>query len=365
MNIYDEEKNNREEMEDRKKKSVKGGSFFKKLILLTAILLSFVFVSSAFAVYRAGSTYVKISDSDNPVWDNILSFLPIKDNSFVGKILASDESILKQDAERINVAVMGIRGKNDPEGGLLADTIMIVSIDMENNKLALISIPRDLYVKVPYTETMAKINYVHAHGEVHGGQGLTLMKEILEDVTGLDIHFAISVNFEAFKEAIDILDGITVHVPKDFSETQQWQGQPFFVPAGDQKMDGETALLYARARFSTSDFDRARRQQEILVALGNKASNAGILLNPVKMNAFLDVIGDNVKTDMKVWEIKEIVEIAKNLDLSDVKRKVFDSTEAGLLEDKITEIGEYILIPRGSTYSGIQKACREIFGEER
>ncbi len=365
MNIYDEEKDNHSEVETQKKKSAKSGSFFKRLILIVAILLSFAFVSSAFAVYRAGSTYIKISDSNNPVWENILSFIPFNDNSFVGKLLASDESILEQDAERINVAVMGIRGKDDPNGGLLADTIMIMSINMEDNKLALISIPRDLYVKVPYTETMAKINFVHAHGEVNGGQGITLMKEILETVTGLKIHFAISVNFEAFKETVDILDGITVHVPKDFSETQQWQGEPFFVSAGDQKMDGETALLYARARYSTSDFDRARRQQEILVAVGNKASSAGVLLNPVKMNAFLDVIGDNVKTDMKVREMKKMVEIARKLDLGDVKKRVFDSTETGLLEDKITEIGEYILVPRGSTFAEINQVCRNIFNKEQ
>ncbi len=361
MNIYEEEKNNQNDPHVQEERRAEKGSFLKKFVLMVAILLSFAFVSSAFAIYRAGSTYIKISDSNNPVWDNILSFLPFNENSFVGKLLASDESVLKQDVNRVNIAVMGIRGKDDPDGGLLADTIMIASIDKKNNKLALISIPRDLYVKVPYTETMSKINFVHARGEVNGGQGITFMKEILADVTGLDIHFAVTVNFEAFKETVDLLDGITVHVPKDLSETQQWQGQPFFMPAGDQKMDGETALLYARARYSTSDFDRAKRQQEILVAVGNKASNTGILLNPVKMNAFLDVIGDNVKTDMKVWEIKEMIEIIKALNLGIVNKKVFDSTEAGLLEDKITEMGEYILIPRGSTYAQIQEACRKIF----
>jgi len=365
MNIYDEEKNGQDQDVSQKNKTTGGRSWFKKLILIVAIFLSFAFVSSAFAVYKAGSTYVKISDSNSPIWENILSFLPLKEDSFVGKLLASDESILKQDAERINVAIMGIRGKDDPNGGLLADTIMVISIHREDNKLALISIPRDLYVKVPYTETMAKINYVHAHGELQDGQGITIMTEILGDVTGLDIHFAITVNFEAFEKTVDILDGITVHVPKDLSETQQWYGEPFFMPAGDQKMDGETALLYARARYSTSDFDRAKRQQEILVAVGNKASSAGILLNPIKMNAFLDVIGDNVKTDMKVWEMKKMIEIVRDLDLGNVKKRVFDSTEAGLLEDKITEIGEYILTPRGSTFIEIHKACDEIFGEEQ
>ena len=361
MNIYDEEKSDQDKDVAQDNKNTSRRSWFKKLILIVAIFLSFAFVSSAFAVYKAGSTYVKISDNNSPIWENILSFLPLNENSFVGKLLASDESVLDQDEERVNIAIMGIRGKDDPNGGLLADTIMIISINREDNQLALISVPRDLYVKVPYTETMAKINYVHAHGELQDRQGITLMKEILNDVTGLDIHFAITVNFEAFEETVDILDGITVHVPKDLSETQQWQGKPFFMPAGDQKMDGETALLYARARYSTSDFDRAKRQQEILVAVGNKASSAGILLNPIKMNAFLDVIGDNVKTDMKVLEMKQMIDIVKDLDLWSVKKRVFDSTEAGLLEDKITEIGEYILVPRGSTYSEIHRVCEEIF----
>ena len=133
------------------------------------------------------------------------------------------------------------------------------------------------------------------------------------------------------------------------------------MPSGDQKMDGETALLYARARYSTSDFDRARRQQEILVAIKNKATSAGIFVNPLKFNSFLDIVGENVRTDLNAWEIKKFVDIIKQLDLSTTAKQVFDSSPEGLLEAKTTDIGEFILVPRGSTYSQIQERCRNIF----
>lgn len=354
MNIPEEELNN--QIGNQNPKS----SIFKKIVLFLSVLLFIVFAAAGAAMYKTSSTYMKISDSDHPVWENILALLPLEKDSFAGRIL-SDESILKNNPDRVNVAILGMRGEDDPNGGLLADTIMIASILPKENKLALISIPRDLYIKIPRSEQMKKINYVYAHGQFNGKNGLEYSKEALEDVTGLDIHYGVSVNFEAFKKIIDTMGGVIVHVPRDLAETHQWQGQPFYMPAGDQKMDGETALLYARARYSTSDFDRAKRQQEILIAIRNKAAGTGVFLNPVKINSIMDVIGDNVKTDLNAWEIKELIKIAANLDFSNVKKKVFDSTEEGLLESKTTEIGEYILTPRGSTFEKLHEACEDIF----
>ncbi|MFH1175239.1 MAG: LCP family protein [bacterium] len=336
-------------------------SIFKKIILCLGIALFLICALAGAAIYKTGSVYVKMSDGKNSLWRNILSLLPLEKNSFANKIL-SEDSVLNSETERVNIAILGIRGEDDPNGGLLADTIMIASILRKENQLALISIPRDLYVKVPRSKSaMQKINSVYAFGQKNDKQGLEFMKEILQTVSGLEIHYAVSVDFEAFEQTVDLLDGITVHVPRDLTETQQWQGQPFHISAGDQKMNGETALLYARARYSTSDFDRARRQQEILIAIRNKALSAGILMNPLKINSLMDIIGDNVKMDFTAWEVKEVIKIARDLDLTNTKRRVFDSSEAGLLEAKTTDAGEFILVPRGSTYEKIQEECEGIF----
>jgi len=341
--------------EDKPKRSI-----FKKIMLFISMALFLTLAFTTVAIYKTGSVYVKISDSKHPIWDNILALLPVEKNSFASKLI-SDDSPLNNDTNRINIAILGMRGEDDPNGGLLADTIMIASILKEENKLALISIPRDLYIKVPHVGTMHKINFVYAYGQSQDQKGFEYMRETLQSVTGLDIHYAISVNFEAFKQTVDLLDGVTVHVPHEINETHQWHGQPFHMPEGDQKMDGETALLYARARYSTSDFDRARRQQELLVAIRNKSISSGTLVNPLKFNSFLDIVGANVKTDLSAWEIKKFVEIARQLELSTVEKQVFDSSPEGFLESKITDIGEFILVPRGSTYSQIQEKCKNIF----
>lgn len=335
-------------------------SLFKKIILILSIIIFLALAGAGFFVYKTGSVFNKISDGNHSILQNLLAFLPLEKDSFASKLMSPD-SPLKDGTGRINIVLLGMRGADDPNGGLLADTIMIASIIPKENKIALISIPRDLYVKVPHSNLMHKINFVHAYGQTQRSKGLDYMKEILKEVTGLDTHYAINVNFEAFKETIDLLDGIIVHVPKAISETEQWQGRPFYMPAGDQKMDGETALTYARARYSTSDFDRSKRQQEVLIAIRNKAIGTGMLFNPLKINSFMDIIGTNVKTDLNAWEIKELIDIAKDLDFSGAKKRVFDTSESGLLEAKTNEIGEYILIPRGGTYEEMRNVCQDIF----
>lgn len=352
MNIHEE---NQPQPHRKPKKSL-----FKKIVLILSIIVFLAIAGAGFFVYKTGSVFNKISDGKHSILQNFLAFLPLEKDSFASK-LASPDSPLRDGTERINIVLLGMRGADDPNGGMLADTIMIASIIPKENKVALISIPRDLYVKVPHANTMHKINFVHAYGQTQGGKGLDYMKEILKEVTGLDIHYAVNINFEAFKSTIDLLDGITVHVPKAISETEQWQGEPFYMPAGDQKMDGETALTYARARYSTSDFDRARRQQEVLIAIRNKAVSTGVLFNPLKINSLMDIIGNNVKTDLNAWEIKELIDIAKDLDFSNAKKRVFDTSDFGLLDAKTNEIGEYILIPRGNTYEGIRNVCQKIF----
>lgn len=353
MNICEESENFQQSEKPKR-------SIFKKIVLFASILLFLALAGVGAILYKTGSTYFKISDSKHPIWDNILALLPIEKDSFAGRMI-SNESFLQNEPERVNIAILGMRGEDDPNGGMLADTIMIASIMPRENKLALISIPRDLYIKVPHSEQMKKINFVYAFGQSHDKNGIKYTEEALEYVSGLNIHYSITVNFEAFKEIIDMLGGITVHVPRALSENTQWQGQPFYVPAGDQKMDGDTALLYARARYSTSDFDRAKRQQEILIAIRNKAVSTGILLNPAKINNLMNIAGDNVKTNLNAWEIKELIKIARNLDLTDARKKVFDSTEEGLLEAKTGDSGEYILVPQGSTFSEIHRVCDEIF----
>lgn len=271
---------------------------------------------------------------------------------------------LHRDPDRINILIIGIRGADDPHGGLLSDLLVLVSINKKKEEISLISIPRDLYVEIPGLERRERINYAYAYGEQkeRGGGGVGLSKKMVAEVTGVYIDYAVSVDFTAFERVIDELGGIDVYVPQDFHEPTQW-GYPFFVPKGWNHMDSETALYYVRSRFSSSDFDRARREQEVLVAIKNKALSLNVLANPVKIYNFLDILGNHVLTDTDSGDLKSLVQLASNFEPKEIKRKVLDTSSEGLLYPTTTEKGAYILLPVGGNFDQIQSLVIDIFEE--
>jgi LCP family protein required for cell wall assembly len=329
---------------------------------LTALILAAVFFGHT--AYQVNSTFNKISSSEGSLWKTVLAFLPLEKRVYKFLPMSGEASSQNENEEegRTNILILGIRGENDPNGGLLSDTMIIASIKPEENKAALISVPRDLWVEMPEHNYYQKINYAYALGqkENYGGGGLACSKKIISDISGLPIHYAFSVDFAAFKEIIDTLGGVTIYLDKPFSDPFRFAEGTISLPAGSQNIDGETALLYARARYGSSDFDRARRQQQILLGIENKAMNLGVLANPLKITAILKTIGKHVRTDMELWELQELLEIKKEMDNPEIIRKVFDTSEQGLLYASNIE-GSYVLLPIGDNFDEIRKTCRDIF----
>lgn len=266
-----------------------------------------------------------------------------------------------REENRIDILILGIRGEGDPNGGLLSDTMMVLSIETEKKEVALISVPRDIYVHVPVVEEWTKINAAYALGEsLEGaGGGLVLAKLAVQEVLGINIDHVISIDFRAFLDTIDLLGGINVDVAKPLRETQQWGGLDFYVPAGTQYMDGETALFYVRARFSTSDFDRARRQQEVVVATRDKALSMGFLGNPAKIAGMLNILGRHVRTDISGEDFRNLWKHIRPLAEAEPKRLILDTTEL-LYATSID--GAYVLLPEGETFEIIRTRARNIFG---
>jgi len=196
---------------------------------------------------------------------------------------------------------------------------------------------------------------------------LDYSKKTIGYITGLYIDYAAVVDFEAFKTVIDDLGGVTIHLDTSFIEDKQWwcdeKGQncrSFIVEAGDQKLDGEKALLYVRSRFSSSDFDRARRQQQVMLAIKDKVLSLGILANPLTINNLLDAIAENVKMDIAPWEFPVLIKLANKADTAYIIRKVFDVSEEGLLSQTMKD-GIYILLPADGNFSRIRETCQKIF----
>ncbi|MFW6135065.1 MAG: LCP family protein [Elusimicrobiota bacterium] len=306
--------------------------------------------------YKAGFTFSKIIEIKNITWDKIF-----------GERLPLSEYTPLKDENRLNFLLLGIRGIGDDNGGMLADSIMVVSYQKSTGQIALISLPRDLYLKMPGEKFYEKINSAYVLGENLYGNGLDYSKKTVGFVTGLYIDHAVAVNFQAFESAIDILGGVTIHLEQPFVEDKQWwcdedgkNCKKFVIPAGEQTLDGETALLYVRSRFSSNDFDRARRQQQILVAVKDKLLSLNALTNPKIINNLFNVVADNVKIDTMPWEFPSLIKLATKANTENIIRKVFGISENGLLKEAQKD-GIYILLPKQDNFSEIREACQQIF----
>lgn len=354
------------------------------------IVVALIVFGIAF-LWKAGSTVQKVSGGN--IFENIVRSLPGVTNTLKG-----------EDAGRINVVLLGMRGVGVDGGGLLADTIMVASIFPEQGAISLVSVPRDLYVTVPGTDWKSKINGVHAEGEKDGkGQGLEMMKQVLADVTGQEMHYAMRIDFAGFQELVDSLGGINIYLAEPFVEAKQFHqeqvcdpnvftipsgntekkisgrtgkikaeyplcynaneecGGIFELPAGENQLDGEKALCYVRSRFSSTDFDRARRQQEVMKQIKSKALSVGTLTDFTKINGMINALGDNVKTDMAAWEIKAMWELQQEkLASPNIEQKVLEASDEGLLYHPENGEAGYILLPIGDTYDRIREMFRNM-----
>ncbi len=315
-------------------------SFYKRLGFFAVI----------FAVLFFAIIFLKVGYTFSLVGDKGLFSDPIVDDGY-------------EEKNRIDILILGIRGGDDTEyGGTLADSIMILSIKPDLKKAALISLPRDIYAKIPrHNNRREKINYAYAFGENKGIGGLNLSKQVVESITGIVIDYVVVVDFKTFENLIDTVGGIDIYLKNEFVEKTQW-GWEFRLPAGENNLNGKTALYYARSRFSSNDFDRSRRQQDIIVALKNKMLSTGVLTNPLKVNKILNQIGEGVNTNIDFATSLGLLKYVKYLDKDHLIKKVFDTTKNGLLQDGKID-GIYVLYPKAGLddFSEIKKEIRGIF----
>ena len=335
---------------DEEQKTHKKKRFWLWVLIAVAALAGLVGVM----FYKAGFTFSQMNVNIGG------SVLPVLE----------DAPKVEKDEDRINILMLGLRGPEDPNGGLLTDTMIVLSVKKTTGQVAMISIPRDLYVKMPTVNGQnkapaikEKINFAYALGEeTKQGAGLAFSKAVVSNVTGLYIDHVASVDFMAFKEVVDILGGVDVYLDKPFRETTQFAKEILLeLPEGKNHLDGDTALYFVRSRYSTSDFDRAKRQQQVLVAMKDKALSAGILLNPVKDFELLSAMGKHVRTDMAMGDINNLLSLAGNFNSKNITHKVFDTTEEGLLYATTSDSGAYILLPVGDNFEKVRESCKNIF----
>jgi LCP family protein required for cell wall assembly len=322
--------------------------------LLLIMVISFVIALPIWKILEA-YTKVVVGNTDTSLWGTINQGIKvIKNDPLRGE---------KQD--RINFLILGMRGADDIEhGGLLTDTIMVVSYKPSTKETAMISVPRDLYVRIPgQGKQIYKINSVHAMGEQKNKQGIEYMRKTVASVVNLPIHYVVRVDMAAFKDTVEMLGGIDVTLDKPFTENKQFGKYKFYLPAGKNHLDGDTAFYYIQSRFSTSDFDRARRQQEVITAIKEKALQQGILTDPTKLGQTLTILEKHVRTDIQPWEITKLAKIVKDIDLAKTIHLVYDDRPGGYLFSTYVE-QLYALRPIGNDFTRMQNAANNIFTDQ-
>lgn len=216
---------------------------------------------------------------------------------------------------RINILLLGIGGPGH-DGPDLTDTIMLASIDPINDKVALISIPRDLWVQIPGDGTQ-KINAAFADAKDYSKSkteigktedGINQLDKTLKPVLdGIPIHYHVVLDFHAFKQMVDAVGGVTVNVPETlYDPTIAWENHwnPVIAQKGIQHFNGDQALLYTRSRETSSDFARAERQRLVIAAIKQKVFSIGTFSNPIAVSNLLSSLGQNVYTDFSASDMK-------------------------------------------------------------
>lgn len=262
----------------------------------------------------------------------------------------------EKEKERLDILVLGMRGENDPDaqaaGAYLTDTIMVFSYDKVSGKSSVVSIPRDLYIKIGGKQE--KINAAFEYG-LAKKEGVEYVKELFSRITGIYIDYAAVIDFSSFEQIIDQVGGVDIVLEKPFVEKNQW-GHEFDLPAGENHLDGKSALYYARSRFSTNDFDRARRQQQILFALKDKLAQIDLFSEPVKALEIFNTVRNNIYTDVGLWDIKNFLNLGDKIN-GNTKHRVI-SIENLVYESNIN--GSYVLLPNGENFNGIKQLFQDI-----
>ena len=259
-------------------------------------------------------------------------------------------------SQPVNIAIFGYAGREGHGGQHLADAINILSIDPSTGTTTLIAIPRDLWVEGhPLLPENDKINEAFSAGWDAGGpqEAGRAGTDVLEYVTGLTIDHWVALGFDGLAAAVDAVGGLTVENPIAFSYT--WN-EPSFVagvfdggsfPAGVIDLNGEAAVAYVRARYSSDpreigDYARSVRQERVLAALRAKLGD-GLPGSIGPALSLMEALSTQLVTDLSAIDLALL-----SGHLTPDRRVAL--TEGVILEATTTDDGRYVLVVIGRAH---------------
>ena len=315
----------------------------------TAGLLIFFIVAAAFASYmvyvtakqwstnRSSTTSRTINNEINPSDNMTMKESEIKKEN-VTKLVeteVSDTTILESsNGLRTTILLMGIdkRQGMEQERAFRTDTMMLITIDPVGNNLGMLSIPRDLWVNIPGFESRDRINTANFKGDAFRipGGGPSLAMETIAVNLGIQVDNYIRINFTAFESLINEIDGIEVDVPQAIEDPRYPDCctgyDPLYIPEGVTHMDGSLALKYARTRATYGgDFDRAARQQQVLLAVRDKILTMKMLPKLIaRAPKLYSTLSGGYDTDLTLENIVDLMGLVREIDSKNIQSAVIN-----------------------------------------
>jgi LCP family protein required for cell wall assembly len=259
------------------------------------LLLVFILGSLSFA----GGAYFRFSSIEAPV--------PPQEDSrkTPGVVEAAEDDGFPEKLDitgRINILLMG---EDNVDGTRRSDTVAFVAIDVDERNMRVLSLPRDTRVRI-LGHGNQKLNHAYAYG------GADLLKATVEEFLGTTIHYYVKIDYDNFPQLVDLVGGVDIFVGKPMKYEDKRGRLKIDIPAGKQRMDGETALKYVRFRKDAlGDIGRVQRQQQFLKALLHRMYEPE---NMIRFASLAKEITNTLKTDMRPSLTMQICSFVKKLD---------------------------------------------------
>lgn len=265
-------------------------------------------------------------------------------------LLSPDSFQAYEGTERISILLLGIDTRCGEVGPTRTDSMMLISLDPVNLTGSALSFPRDLWVEIPDVG-MHRINQAHYWGEYYAlpGSGPELARRTVEQMVGMPVDHYLTVNFNAFIQFVNLIGGIEMDVPETINDPtypdECYGYEGFFIEAGEQKLNGSTALKYARTRATDGgDIDRAERQQDVILAVRDKVMRLGMVPQLIAKSPQLwQTLQDNINTTLTDVEAIQLALLLQDIQREDIETAVIDF---GSVYTRKTDDGQDVLIPR-------------------
>jgi len=272
----------------KQRKQIKKRKQRRKTLPLIIIIAIILFLGSFINTYRANPFN---ANNDNSGWGNPLQ-------------------LLKNKKERINILVFGVdSASKEKSNNSRSDTIMLFTIDPNNENPTIISIPRDTGVEIPGRRNFDKINHAHAYG------GPELLVKTVEQLLDININYYVRINYGAVIEVVDALGGVEIDVPMNMKYSDPYDSPPLYIDIkkGLQVLDGQQSVHFMRYRkgYANQDIGRIQAQQYFVNALVDKILSPTTIL---KVPQLVDILYKNIDTDISKSKMVSLGVIGSSID---------------------------------------------------